>query len=213
MTTQILSNGIVYKIRQCPHCGVATPLLSLVGKPKLHYKKEYDQFWYFAAQCSRCGHQTLFYGANGTHCDESDDIYIQEHYPPLRKANDELPTRALKFLQQAMESKHAPDGALMLSASAIDAMMKEIGYKDGSLYARIEQASTDGVLTRQMQEWAHEIRLSANEPRHADDQFEGATPEEAEQALEFASALGEYLFVLPARVSKWKQKVPPKPNS
>ena len=101
----------------------------------------------------------------------------------------------------------------MLSASAIDAMMKEIGYKDGSLYARIEQASADGVLTRQMQEWAHEIRLSANEPRHADDQFEGATPEEAEQVLQFASALGEYLFVLPARVSKWKQKVPPKPLS
>jgi hypothetical protein len=92
----------------------------------------------------------------------------------------------------------------MLTASSIDAMLKDKGYKQGTLYSRIEQSAADGLLTAQMREWAHEIRLSANEPRHADDEFNGATEKDAEQAIEFARALAEYLYVLPARVEKWQ---------
>jgi hypothetical protein len=92
----------------------------------------------------------------------------------------------------------------MLAASSIDAMLKERGYKDGSLYGRIEKSTSDGLLTAQMRDWAHEIRLSANEPRHADDEFDGATDKDAEQVIEFARALAEYLYVLPAKVQKWK---------
>jgi hypothetical protein len=92
----------------------------------------------------------------------------------------------------------------MLAASSIDAMLKEKGYKSGTLYKRIEVAAEQGTLTSQMQDWAHEIRLSANEPRHADDDFTGASEAEAEQVIQFAKALAEYLFVLPARVQKWK---------
>ena len=94
----------------------------------------------------------------------------------------------------------------MLAASAIDAMLKAIGFTKGSLYARIDQAKSDHVITERMAEWAHSIRLSANEPRHADEEFDGATEEDAEQSLEFAKALGEYLFVLPAKVERWKSK-------
>lgn len=92
----------------------------------------------------------------------------------------------------------------MLAASSIDSMLKEYGYKDGSLFNRIETAHCDGLLTSQMRDWAHEIRLSANEPRHADHDYKGATAQDAAQAVRFAKALAEYLFVLPARVTKWK---------
>ncbi|MCW2362675.1 MULTISPECIES: DUF4145 domain-containing protein [Sphingobium] len=134
----------------------------------------------------------------------ADGAIIFQIHPEMEVVSDVLPLRAKKFLQQAIESRHAPDGALMLAASAIDAMLKEMSYKDGSLYSRIETATRDGVLTAEMREWAHEIRLSANEPRHADDDFEGATPEDAEQVIEFSKALGQYLFELPAKVKKWK---------
>jgi hypothetical protein len=97
----------------------------------------------------------------------------------------------------------------MLAASAIDAMLKDRGYRDGSLYARIKKSSEDGALTREMAEWAHVIRLSANEPRHADDDFNGATGDDADQIIAFTKALGEYLYVLPARVRSWQAKVQP----
>ena len=118
-----------------------------------------------------------------------------------------MPERAKNFLKQAYESRHAPDGALMLAASSIDAMLKDKGLKSGTLYKRIEDATEKNLLTSEMSQWAHEIRLSANEPRHADDDFDGATAQDVEQILEFASALGQYLYSLPARVKKWKSKV------
>jgi hypothetical protein len=113
---------------------------------------------------------------------------------------------AQKFYQQALDSRHAPDGALMLAASSIDAMPKDKGYSEGTLFSRIKEAQSDGLFTENMAAWAHEIRLSANEPRHADDSFSGATPEDAEQILAFAKALSEYLYVLPARISRWQAK-------
>jgi hypothetical protein len=55
---------------------------------------------------------------------------------------------ARKFLQQAYETLHAPDAAAVMAASAVDAMLKDLGYSEGSLYARIDKAAEDGVLTK-----------------------------------------------------------------
>ncbi len=91
----------------------------------------------------------------------------------------------------------------MLAASAVDAMLKAKEYREGSLYARINQAATDHIITEDMARWAHHVRLGANEPRHADEEKPHATPQiEAAQSVEFASALGHILFVLPSRVTR-----------
>jgi hypothetical protein len=38
----------------------------------------------------------------------------------------------------------------MLSASAVDAMLKVKGYKSGSLYSRIDKAAEDHMITSEM---------------------------------------------------------------
>jgi hypothetical protein len=209
-----LFNDIVYGIERCPQCGVATPLLKKLHRCTKHYaESDYCglEYWYFTTSCSRCSHHVLFYGSCSKQDverenDEPVSLDIERSFPSLEKVAEELPSMAAKFFQQAIESKHAPDGALMLAASAIDSMLKDKGFKEGSLYSRINSAKVAGLLTAEMEAWAHEIRLSANEPRHADDEFEGATKDDAEQSIAFAKALGEYLYVLPARVQKWHTK-------
>lgn len=203
----------LYGLERCPQCSIAKPLLRKVDKAHFHHEETgYNpaEYWYFTARCSHCEDHVLFYGScavsNRGRSDEPEVLLIAKSFPQLEKAAEELPALALKFLQQALESKHAPDGALMLAASAIDAMLKDKGYTNGSLYKRIDAARDQNLLTSEMADWAHEIRLSANEPRHADESFAGATAEDAEQILAFARALGEYLYVLPARVSRWKAK-------
>jgi Domain of unknown function (DUF4145) len=62
----------------------------------------------------------------------------------------------------------------MVAGSAVDAMLKHHGYKDGSLYARIDEALKDNLLTKGMADWAHEVRLGSNRPRHADEDAQGA---------------------------------------
>lgn len=87
-----------------------------------------------------------------------------------------------------------------MAASAVDAMLKRSGYSDGSLYARIDQAVEAGTLTSGMAEWAHHVRLEANRPRHADEDDPHVSIEGAKAVVEFAEALGQFLFVFPERV-------------
>lgn len=83
-------------------------------------------------------------------------------------------------------------------------MLKAKGFADGGVYARINKAVEDHVLTEGMSEWAHAVRLEANKPRHADLDEPHATKLMAEQTVEFAQALGEFLFALPARIERGK---------
>ena len=42
-------------------------------------------------------------------------------------------------------------------------LLKDNGYKEGSLNSRIDSASKDHLITAEMAAWAHEIRLEAND--------------------------------------------------
>ena len=207
-----LHGSVVYGLSRCPQCGVATPLISKVGRASLHYESnthyERDK-WFFTGSCSRCKNHVLFYGETVERPLREVDpetLEIIRTFPELETVSDYLPDMARNFLQQAYESKHAPDGAVMLAAASIDAMLKDKGYVEGALYSRIVKSAEDHLLTPEMAAWAHEIRLSANEPRHADVDFIGASKEDAEQIIAFAKALAQYLYELPAKVQKWKEK-------
>ena len=127
---------------------------------------------------------------------------VTKVWPEPQVVHEELPPRAKDFLTQAIASVHAPAGAVMLTASSVDAMLKAKGYREGSLYTRIDAAANDHLITEEMSAWAHEIRLDANDQRHADEEAPLPEAADAEKAIEFAKALAQFLFVLPARVER-----------
>ena len=90
----------------------------------------------------------------------------------------------------------------MLSASAVDAMLKQKSYLEGSLHSRINQAAENHLITQEMAQWAHEVRLDANIERHADQSEELPSADDARKTVEFASALAEFIFVLPSRIQR-----------
>lgn len=126
-------------------------------------------------------------------------------YPDAVAVAQEIPDRPRAFLTQAIDSLHAPSGAVLLAGSCVDAMLKEKQLVSGSLYSRIEQAVTAGLLTPDMSKWAHQVRLDANDQRHADQSAALPTEVDAQLCISFAEALGEILFVLPARVARGLQ--------
>lgn len=125
-----------------------------------------------------------------------------EVFPPAKAAHEDLPQAARIFLQQAYDTLHAPDAAAVMAGSAIDAMLKHHNYTTGSLYDRIDKALSDNLLTKGMADWAHEVRLGSNRPRHADKDKPHVSQGEAVQSVEFAEALGNFLFVLTARIER-----------
>jgi hypothetical protein len=130
---------------------------------------------------------------------------IAQVWPLPQTVADVVPVRAREFLSQAIASLHAPAGAVMLTASAVDAMLKDKGYKEGSLNSRIDAAAKDHLITAEMAAWAHEIRLDANEQRHADESATLPSAADAEKVIEFANALAQFLYVLPARVERGRK--------
>jgi hypothetical protein len=121
-------------------------------------------------------------------------------FPGIWSADQNIPEQAAKYLNQAQETLSSPDASVVMSASAIDSMLKAKGLKDGNLYSRIDKAVDDGLLTKDMSAWAHLVRLNSNNPRHADAGKPHITKDEAKLSLDFAKAIADIFFVLPSRI-------------
>jgi hypothetical protein len=153
-----------------------------------------DGRYWGAYVCNRCG--GLVVAAS-----DYSQGHINELYPTADNVDEAIPEKSRNFLSQAMNSLHAPAGAVMLAASSVDSMLKEKGYKTGKLYDRINKAAEEHLITADMAKWAHQVRLDANDQRHADEEADLPTTSEAQQTINFARALGEFLFVLPSQVT------------
>ena len=183
------------ELPRCPHCSVDSP--NLITKAPFNTQpanggKSRDWRIYC---CVRCGGLITAAAPHG-------QLEISEYYPKTRDVAAELPERSRDFMLQAMNSLHAPAGAVMLAASAVDAMLKAKGYSEGKLYGRINKAIKDSLITKEMGDWAHQVRLDANDQRHADEEAKIPDGEDARRAIEFAAALGDFLFVFPSRVNR-----------
>ncbi len=196
------------ELARCPHCRIDHPNLSgrmfhNAGSPDLrlltkNHLQQNAHVWSVYV-CSRCGGAVLaaaqLYSNNSVG-------EVSEVYPAPVQVDEALPPTAKEYLTQAINSLHAPAGSVMLCASAVDAMLKAKGYTSGNLYGRINKAADDHLITEGMKEWAHEVRLDANDQRHADEAAALPTTAAAQRSIEFAQALGQFLFVLPAQVAR-----------
>ncbi len=191
-------------LKRCPHCSIASPnywrVWATTGYSP-HTDNSADRLW-GAYHCRSCGSIIAVRGAPSEGQSGSSWLNIDAVFPEAPVAHDDLPDAARRFLQQAYETLHAPDAAAMIAGSAVDAMLKAKGYADGSLYSRIDLALKDNVLTQGMADWAHSVRLGSNRPRHADKDSPHVLEEEARQSVDFAEALGNFLFVLTARIER-----------
>ena len=152
------------------------------------------RFWNIYV-CARCGGVVTAWSHHETG-------QVDTFYPGSNTVDNTLPPKVKAYLQQAIDSTFAPAGSLMLCASAVDSMLKEKGYTEGSLYTRINKAAKDHLITSDMSNWAHHVRLDANDQRHADDTADLPTVDDAKKAIDFTKTLAEILFILPSKVRK-----------
>lgn len=182
-------------MERCPHCSVANPQLNAQSTFETKDHSNRIARWWRVYVCATCGGVVTAWSLQ-------QNKNVVQIFPTNQTVNEDIPGKANTFLQQAIASIHAPAGAVMLAASSVDSMLKEKGYVEGSLYTRIQNAVNDNLITPEMASWAHEVRLDANDQRHSDTEAELPTPEDAQRVIDFAKAFGEYLFVLPAKITR-----------
>ncbi|HEX8586910.1 DUF4145 domain-containing protein [Pseudomonas sp.] len=198
-----MMQGNSLPLDRCPHCNVAKPhLIAAAGTTTTDDRGLAERFWRLY-NCTICGGATMAVcPADKNPYGNSVHLEITNIWPAPQQVDEAVPERARSFLEQAISSIHAPAGAVMLTASSVDAMLKEKGLKQGNLYKRIDAAAEQHLITAEMALWAHEVRLDANDQRHADEDAVMPNEADASRAIEFATALAQFLFVLPARVAQ-----------
>lgn len=186
---------------RCPHCGIASPNLTAVwASPGPTERTDGGKRINWGSyRCSSCGSIVT---CSALHVGGTTPFSFIGIFPDSKAAHEDIPEPARTFLQQAYETLHAPDAAAVMAGSAVDAMLKAQGLSVGSLYDRIDKALDQNLLTKGMADWAHEVRLGSNRPRHADKDKPHVSPNEAQRSVEFAEALGNFLFVLTARIER-----------
>src|SRR5438105_4836186 len=111
--------GTSLDLDRCPHCRAHTPHLERVHNFESNNSAGTNRRAWVVYVCRRCGgavtaaanHDRLNAGHKG----------VDEYYPRLLEALGEgIPERPAEFLRQAQDSLHAPAGAVMLAASAVD---------------------------------------------------------------------------------------------
>lgn len=181
-------------LERCPHCNVDAPNLTFVNSCQPQDFEGKYRYWR-TYSCARCAGIVIATAQNF-------EQEVTDYFPSGVDVSNDLPERPRMYLEQAMNSLNAPAGAVMLAASAVDAMLKAKGFSAGSLYTRIGEAVTSHLITPEMAQWAHEVRLDANDQRHSDEEAPLPSIAQAKKCLDFALALGQFMFVLPAKVER-----------
>ena len=182
-------------LTRCPHCSTDQPSLTHLGSYET--TDNYGQrcrFW-SVYKCARCGGLV-------TASAEKDGHVVKECYPGTEQVNAAIPSPAIDYFRQAMESIHAPAGAVLLAANAVDSMLRAKGFQDGPLLSRVDQAAEEHLITKDLAKWAHQVRLDTNDQTDNDESVPLPSEDDARKSLHFVEAFANFLFVVPAMVTR-----------
>jgi len=175
---------------KCPFCGVLAEFILIAQA------NDQRNWSHFVSQCRHCGRAVY----SATWANDPDQIT----YPTGRAApSQDLPAEVRDCLDEAIKSLDAgaPKASALMTRSAIQAAMRQQQANGKTLWAEIEDLAERNVLPPALREWAHEIRDGANPAAHPKD-GEQVTREDGLELLALAEALFEYLYIVPADITR-----------
>lgn len=197
----------------CPHCLKENAVLSSIKEANLAVG-----FFSVVFQCQSCFRLLIAEIATGSfsspEIQAKNTIYPIEAYSAERmsvqrtypqkiafEAPVSTPERAAKFFIEAKEdfSRGRYETSAMNCRKVIDIATKalHVGNED-KLIRRISALRATGLITQEMSDWAHIIRIDTNDAIHTDEEF---SKEDVDQLLKFTEVFLTYSFTLPAMVA------------
>lgn len=136
------------------------------------------------------------------------DILSSDHYrlygaypaPAAIEIPDNLPGEVARAFEQAEKARRVGiwDAAAAMYRKAMELGLKDLspGIDAWKIEKRIDKMHAEGLITAEIRDWAHELRLDGNDSVH-----EVSTDKEVvEQMKSFCEALFMYLYTLPGQV-------------
>lgn len=200
-------------VHQCAHCGARNSAMSVRGA---FQNPRTLTDWSVFATCEACGNGSVaFVAANTTSANANPSGYtgdlstathsyrVQDVFPKHAdtSAPESVPPAATKAFQEGAENLH--DGrytsAIAMFRRALDVGLKEFPSDIDAwrLEKRIDKLADAGLITKDLQAWAHKIRLEGNDAVH---ELDDPSKEQANEVHLFTELLLTYLFTLPAKI-------------
>ncbi len=191
---------------KCPHCDENGTFTWVIGTvvPRTDGDIEYS-FWICPnLKCRGVVHIINNQGGQ-----------ILDHYPKrVPKLDRSVPEQVQLDMVEAYKSYDAGAwrGSASMTRRALQNSLMEKGATKEKLREQIDELFDKDIITKDIRNWAHEIRLTGNIGAHPDkDGLKDVTQAEAKQLLDFMEQYLNYVYVMPARVDeKRKAKDQPK---
>lgn len=123
---------------------------------------------------------------------------VGKEYPDVKDPMASVASEAYSCL-----SINANRAAVLMARTAIEAMAKNKKITDGNLYQKIDAMAEKNIITDQLAEEAHQIRLLGNDMAHGD-LDEPVSREDATEILGFLDSVLNYVYQQPAAVERRK---------
>ena len=124
-------------------------------------------------------------------------------HPVQAYAHSSLPEKIREEfidLQHMAEEKKRPYFIIMGCRAVLEAAVRHLGGEGGTLYQRVENLFTKGIITASLKDWASIIRNMGNDAAHE----MGGTEEEARELVDFTKVFLQFTFELPATIADLK---------
>lgn len=156
---------------------------------------------YSVSECNSCSQHFLVI--------RDDDNSIESIYPRTLpgSVNDLIPEDIKADFEEALlcYSVSAYRGAAALARRTVQLICLDKGAdKSKKLYQQIDELFSNGVITKDIQEWAHEVRFLGNDAAHPNKDI--VSGDDARDILDLLESLCEVLYVAPAKAAERKKK-------
>ena len=98
------------------------------------------------------------------------------------------------------------DSAATMARRSVQAALREKGIKGRDLVKEITNMVTEGLITKQLADWAHQVRSIGNVGAHPDEDDVPVSEEDARDVVDFAYYFAHHLYTLPAQIEELRER-------
>ena len=185
----------------CPKCKCHTNLIYRAG-----YEKPIDRnksIYFSVEECNNCEQHFLTIRMNSKY-----GGLVRKYPNSLPKSiNESIPQEIKTDFEEALlcYSVNAYRGAAALARRTVQLIcLDKRADKNKKLYQQIDELFKNGVITKDIQEWAHEVRFLGNDAAHPSK--DTVSKDDAKDILDLLESLCEFLYVAPAKAAEQKKK-------
>lgn len=175
-------------------------------KPSGHKTLNYDTL-----KCGHCGNYMFaFWSANSSSIGR-DGIHSYKVLPWYQSTTGHPGHWPADIGNYWVEAKRSVEGknwtaAAIMARSAVQLVVRSHGAIGKNLKEEIDDMASKGLILPSMKDFAHEVRVLANEGTHPQPGSKGTSEKDAKDAVEFLSFLLTVMYDLPKEIENYRNR-------